>query len=60
MICSCCHFISKRLSKAIKFLGQSKSLARDLKGQCIRMNIKQTVRIKIQLIGLDIFWNQTL
>ena len=24
------------------------------------MNIKQTVRIKIQQIGIDIFWNQTL
>ena len=35
-------------------------LAKGLKGQCIRMNVKQKVRTKIQQTSLDIFLNQTL
>ena len=35
-------------------------LANDLKNQCIGINIKQTVRIKIRLISIDVFLNQTL
>ena len=30
-------------------------LAKDLKDQCIRMNIKQTVRIKIRQMTIDVF-----
>ena len=35
-------------------------LAKDLKDQCIGMNIKQKVRIKIQQMNIYIFPNQTL
>ena len=35
-------------------------LARNLKHQCIGMNIKQKVRIKIRSNSIDIFWNKTL
>ena len=35
-------------------------LAKDLKDQCIGMNIEQEVRIKMQQIIIDIFFNQTL
>ena len=34
-------------------------LAEDLKDQCIEMNIKQNVRIKIQQMSINIFSNQT-
>ena len=36
------------------------SLLKDLKDQCIRMNIKQKVRTKIQQVRVNIFSNQTL
>ena len=35
-------------------------LAKNLKDQCIRMNIKQKVRIKIQQASIDIFLNEAL
>ena len=35
-------------------------LAKDLKDQCIGMNIKQKVRIKIQQTIIEMFLNQTL
>ena len=35
------------------------ALEKDLKDQCIGMNIKQKVRMKMQQISIDIFWNQT-
>ena len=35
-------------------------LAKDLKDQCIKMNIKQKVKMKTQQINLDIFLIQTL
>ena len=35
-------------------------LVKDLKDQCIGMNIEQEVRIKMQQIIIDIFFNQTL
>ena len=35
-------------------------LAKGLKDQCIRVNIKQKVRIKTQQRSIDILWNQTL
>ena len=35
-------------------------LAKDLKDQCIGLNIKQKVRIKIQQTIIDIFLNQIL
>ena len=38
----------------------SKLLTKGLKNQCIRMNIKPKVRIKIQQTSIDIFLNQTL
>ena len=38
----------------------SKLLAKDLKDQCIGMNIKQKVRIKIKQMGINIFLSQTL
>ena len=34
--------------------------ARNLKDQCIRTNIKQKVRIKLQETSIDIFFNQAL
>ena len=37
-----------------------KFLAKDLKDQCVGMNIKQDVRIKMQQIKIEIFLNQTL
>ena len=36
-----------------------KFLAKDLKDECIGMNIKRKVKIKIQQISIDIFSNQT-
>ena len=36
----------------------SKLLGKDLKDQFIGMNIKQKVRLKIQQMNIDIFWNQ--
>ena len=35
-------------------------LAKDLKDQCIGMNIKQKMRIELQQTSIDIFWTQTL
>ena len=35
-------------------------LAKDLKDQCIGMNIKQKVRIKLRQTSIDISWIQTL
>ena len=37
-----------------------KFLAKGLKDQFIRMNVKQKVRIKTQQMNIDIFWNQIL
>ena len=38
----------------------SKRLSKELKDQCIGMNIKQKLRIKIQHNSIDIFSNQVL
>ena len=38
----------------------SKRLSKELKDQCIGMNIKQKLRIKIQHNSIDIFSNQAL
>ena len=38
----------------------SKRLSKGLKDQCIGMNIKQKLRIKIQHSSIDIFSNQAL
>ena len=35
-------------------------LAKDMKDQCIRINNKQKVRIKIQQMNINVFSNQTL
>ena len=35
-------------------------LTKDLKDQCVGMNIKQKVRIKIRQMNIDIFLDQTL
>ena len=38
----------------------SKRLSKGLKDQCIEMNIKQKLRVKIQNNSIDIFSNQAL
>ena len=35
-------------------------LAKDLKDQCIGLNIKQKMRIKTQQMNIDVFSNQSL
>ena len=55
---NCLLLSSLYQQKAIK--NYENFLVKDLKGLHIGMNIKQKVRMKIQQMSIDIFWNQTL